>query len=605
MALFLVRQVADHGVAIPAAANQGYTDIGALPASTQDAINQVTQLGISKGTSTTTFSPNDGVTRWQMALFIYRTGLAASVTFSSNTAHNEFADIGGLSAEAQTAINALTDTRPDPEGHIALGIGGSLFAPNLVLVRWQMALFLTRLLAADNIVAPSGTRVVVAPSALATLNTGQARTYTATFKNADGTPYTGRVGIELVEASSGAPVYNDKADFVTFEATTDGLVGLASAELNGVAGTDGVVTFTIRHSGTAEDTIPVAWEDLNLDSSYGVGNVAPSEPFGLGGVSDFVAGAPPEAGSAAHGATTVDSTTKASDSFTGTTGAACSGAVLTCTFFYDANDIFSIGAVAATLQEFEDALSIGDVLTVNTYAADAAGQSTFNLTDNTAALTVDDPAAPVTVDANNYSIVGTSDPGATIRIHDDINDDGNVDPGEGILATAVADVDGNWTVVTPLQQGVVNNFSAVQVPVGGVATAGIDVPAITEGASVGATLTSTVAAEGGAVDAGLLGPGDTLTITFSENIANVSATDTVTVVDTDGTTAVLTLGPDVSFGVAANVLTLTINVAVPGTGGTGGIAGASNVTAITGFTDDDGETINVAGSGAGRSFTAV
>jgi hypothetical protein len=367
-----------------------------------------------------------------------------------------------------------------------------------------------------------------------------------------------------------------------------------------------MVTFTIRHAGTAEDTIPVAWEDLNLDSSYGVGNVAPSEPFGLGGVSDFVAGAPPEAGSAAHGATTVDSTTKASDSFTGTTGAACSGAVLTCTFFYDANDIFSIGAVAATLQEFEDALSIGDVLTVNTYAADAAGQSTFNLTDNTAVLTVDDPAAPVTVDANNYSIIGTSDPGATIRIHDDINDDGNVDAGEGIVATAVADADGNWTVVTPLQQGVVNNFSAVQVPVGGVATAGIDVPAITEGASVGATLTSTVAAEGGAAtDPGLLGPGDTLTITFSENIANVSATDTVTVADTDGTTAVLTLGPDVSFGVAANVLTLTINVAVPGTGGTGGIAGASNVTAITGFTDDDGETINVAGSGAGRSFTAV
>ncbi len=52
MALFLVRQAADHGITIPAAAAQGYTDIGGLPQATQDAINQVTQLGISKGTST-------------------------------------------------------------------------------------------------------------------------------------------------------------------------------------------------------------------------------------------------------------------------------------------------------------------------------------------------------------------------------------------------------------------------------------------------------------------------------------------------------------------------------------------------------------------------
>ena len=50
MALFLVRQAADHGIAIPAAAPQGYTDIGGLPQATQDAINQITQLGIAKGT---------------------------------------------------------------------------------------------------------------------------------------------------------------------------------------------------------------------------------------------------------------------------------------------------------------------------------------------------------------------------------------------------------------------------------------------------------------------------------------------------------------------------------------------------------------------------
>ncbi len=44
-----------------------------------------------------------------------------------------------------------------------------------------------------------------------------------------------------------------------------------------------MVTFTIRHAGAAEDAIPVAWEDLDLDGTYETaGNVAPTEPFGLG-----------------------------------------------------------------------------------------------------------------------------------------------------------------------------------------------------------------------------------------------------------------------------------------------------------------------------------
>lgn len=149
MALFLVRQAAVHGIPIPAATSQGYTDIGDLPQPTQDAINQVTQLGVSKGTTSNTFSPHDGVTRWQMALFLYRLGVAAGVTFTNDTTHSQFTDIGPLSAEAQTAINALADK------HIALGTGGTLYSPTPVLTRWEMALFLTRLLAADAVAAPT------------------------------------------------------------------------------------------------------------------------------------------------------------------------------------------------------------------------------------------------------------------------------------------------------------------------------------------------------------------------------------------------------------------------------------------------------------------
>ena len=149
MALFLIRQAAAHGVAVPTPTDQGYTDLATLPQASQDAINQLSQLGVSQGTTPTTFSPLAGVTRWQMALFIYRLGLAAGVDLPSDPAHNAFTDVAQLSAEAQTAINALADK------HIALGTTEATFGPEAVLTRWEMALFLTRLLAADSVPAPS------------------------------------------------------------------------------------------------------------------------------------------------------------------------------------------------------------------------------------------------------------------------------------------------------------------------------------------------------------------------------------------------------------------------------------------------------------------
>jgi len=72
MALFMTREVVAAGVALPTAADQGFTDITGLPAEYQTAINQLAQLGISKGTSATTYGPDGNVNRWQMALFLGR-----------------------------------------------------------------------------------------------------------------------------------------------------------------------------------------------------------------------------------------------------------------------------------------------------------------------------------------------------------------------------------------------------------------------------------------------------------------------------------------------------------------------------------------------------
>lgn len=72
MALFLTRLHQRAGSTLPDGRNQGFTDIAGYPVATQIAINQLAQLGVTTGTTTTTFGPGLLVPRWQMALFLAR-----------------------------------------------------------------------------------------------------------------------------------------------------------------------------------------------------------------------------------------------------------------------------------------------------------------------------------------------------------------------------------------------------------------------------------------------------------------------------------------------------------------------------------------------------
>jgi hypothetical protein len=144
MALFLTRQAEVHGLTLPSGAAQGFTDIGGFNAETQTAINQLAQLDITQGTSATTFSPNDVVSRWQMALFLTRLAEAAGLTLPSG-ADQGFTDIAGLDAETQTAINQAKQLG------IADGTSATTYNPMASTLRWQMALFLTRTLAAGGV----------------------------------------------------------------------------------------------------------------------------------------------------------------------------------------------------------------------------------------------------------------------------------------------------------------------------------------------------------------------------------------------------------------------------------------------------------------------
>lgn len=144
MALFLIRQAEIHGIDLPSGSSRGFTDIGGLPASTQRAINQLVQLNIAEGTGAARFSPDDPVTRWQMALFLTRLLDAAGIRLPSGTPQGFF-DILVFPAETEKAINQLAQLR------ITEGTAKGQFSPDGFVTRWQMALFLTRTLEAGGV----------------------------------------------------------------------------------------------------------------------------------------------------------------------------------------------------------------------------------------------------------------------------------------------------------------------------------------------------------------------------------------------------------------------------------------------------------------------
>lgn len=73
MATFLARFARATGLRLPTPIPSGFTDIAELSLEARNSISIVKTLGITTGTSATTFSPNDAVTREQMAAFLIRT----------------------------------------------------------------------------------------------------------------------------------------------------------------------------------------------------------------------------------------------------------------------------------------------------------------------------------------------------------------------------------------------------------------------------------------------------------------------------------------------------------------------------------------------------
>ena len=105
----------------------------------KDAINCIAYYGVTNGTGDgSTYSPNEEVTRAQMAVFIARAAETAGVDLG-DAMGDEFDDVGGTWAEGRDAINRLAS-----KGVIA---SGGDFRPDDAITRGEMATFLVGLLA--------------------------------------------------------------------------------------------------------------------------------------------------------------------------------------------------------------------------------------------------------------------------------------------------------------------------------------------------------------------------------------------------------------------------------------------------------------------------
>ena len=141
MALFLARlinyAVANTALEAPAElVDPGFTDIGALSQEAKDAIALLYALGVTQGTTASTFSPYADVTRRDMATFMVRVQNLLE-DGSYDTDESFFDDVPDTLARA-AHINALA-----AQG-IAVGFGDGTYGPFGSVLRGHMALFLMR-----------------------------------------------------------------------------------------------------------------------------------------------------------------------------------------------------------------------------------------------------------------------------------------------------------------------------------------------------------------------------------------------------------------------------------------------------------------------------
>jgi len=181
MALFLTRLAKLAGISVDDDPDDpGFADIDGLSDESQTAIAQLKALGITAGTSDTTYSPGDNVKRGQMALFIDRlmdemvpmadgdVGLGTTTQYGYTPSdvddNDKKADVKSPFTDMRRATNEEYDaiTRLYELG-VAVGVNATSFSHSSDITRAAMAGFMAAVLDHSN-ARPNGLSIQVTPA---------------------------------------------------------------------------------------------------------------------------------------------------------------------------------------------------------------------------------------------------------------------------------------------------------------------------------------------------------------------------------------------------------------------------------------------------------
>ncbi|SVC00749.1 uncharacterized protein METZ01_LOCUS253603, partial [marine metagenome] len=155
-----------------------FTDTAHVTADGLAAIDALASHGITTGTTTTTFSPDDNVTREQMALFLYRfaqivgaydDATPSGITMSIASGAYNYSDIATTGFESMEAIIGLYNAGVTGETCISTTVAtcGTTYRPTEDITRAEMASMLTALLNHTN-ARPAGVSIQTTTAVTAT-----------------------------------------------------------------------------------------------------------------------------------------------------------------------------------------------------------------------------------------------------------------------------------------------------------------------------------------------------------------------------------------------------------------------------------------------------
>jgi hypothetical protein len=238
MARFIHRMFVPTGVAAAGAtAVPAFTDIAGVDAGGTAAINALASHGITLGTTATTFSPDDNVTRAQMAMFLNRFASIVKdhagvvvVAIPAATGEYNYSDIAGASWEGMESIIRLFNLGVT-DGNCLAAACPTTYRPSDDITRAEMASMLTNLLNHTN-ARPAGVTI----QALQGFATAGAKTTLISARNAD---FTANINAQIDHFYD--PTQLTTARALAANTPFTAILNTVSASVTSAAGTAGTI----------------------------------------------------------------------------------------------------------------------------------------------------------------------------------------------------------------------------------------------------------------------------------------------------------------------------------------------------------------------------